>query len=386
LCPILGPVFPPAKSLSTSSSFKTALASLQSQLQDAFKTGDSAHGPVGINDTYSIQIFSAAKKDLLFEQHHRGTNLAAETPIDGNSVYRVGSVAKMYTVYLLLLQSGDAIFSEPLTRYLPELKGQSFWDEITVGALAGQIGGVIADFTNRTIVYSVDSIAGGGLGAAFPGAFPLLEKNETSPCDANVTSCTRAEALEAWKARGQVYLPNSTPAYSNGAFVLLGFVVEAITGKTYEEAIQSLLIDPLKLRNTTSLVPKSTSGGVILLDETSSGWNIDLTAAAGMGSAFSSTSDLSAIGRSILSSSLLHPNTTRAWLKPTSFTSSLIGAVGRPWEIFRASLDPENNRVVDLYTKGGNIGVYASLLALIPDFNVGFAVQAASLQGANPTV
>lgn len=381
LCPILGPVFPPAKSLSTSPSLASALEALKSQLSTAFETGQSPHGALSANDTYSIQIFSANDKDLLFNYHHRGSNLAdTNAEINGDSVYRIGSISKLITVYLLLLQAGDGIFNEPITRFIPEWKGQGIWDEVTVGALAGQIAGVDAN------LYSVDSVSGGGLGKAFPEAFPQLAQNETSPCDANVTFCDRAQVLDAWKVRGQAYLPNSTPAYSNSAFILLGFVIEALTGKTYEEALQSLVVSPLKLRNTTSLIPKSTVGGVILGNPTNSGWDIDIRTAGAMGSIFASSNDLSAVGRSILSSAFLHPNTTRAWLKPTSFTSSLIGGVGRPWEIYRASLDAENNRVVDIYTKGGNVGVYASLLALAPDLGVGFTVQAASERGNGNTM
>jgi hypothetical protein len=87
---------------------------------------------------------------------------------------------------------------------------------------------------------------------------------------------------------------------------------------------------------------------------------------------------MSVIGCAILSSSLLLPNTTRAWIKPTLHTSSLFGAVRRPWEIYCAVLGPaENNRVVDLYTKNGNLGRYSCKFVLVPDYNVGFVVMMA---------
>jgi hypothetical protein len=57
----------------------------------------------------------------------------------------IGSTSKLITVYLLLLQSGEEIFGQKVTQYLPELSGVSFWDEITVGSLAGFLGGIVAE-------------------------------------------------------------------------------------------------------------------------------------------------------------------------------------------------------------------------------------------------
>ncbi|KAF1933017.1 uncharacterized protein M421DRAFT_1588 [Didymella exigua CBS 183.55] len=104
-----------------------------------------------------------------------------------------------------------------------------------------------------------------------------------------------------------------------------------------------------------------------------------------MGGFFSTPNDLSAIGRAILSSTLLPSSTTRAWLKPTSFTSSLIGAVGHAWEIYRAVIDVKNNRVIDLYTKAGSLPGYGSILILIPDFDVGITIMMAGERGNGGT-
>jgi hypothetical protein len=81
---------------------------------------------------------------------------------------------------------------------------------------------------------------------------------------------------------------------------------------------------------------------------------------------------MSNLGRSILNNALLTPTQTRRWMKPLTFTSSMTLAVGAPWEIYR--VQSTSNRITDYYTKGGDIGVYSSLLALIPDYNVGFSI------------
>lgn len=87
----------------------------QGGIDDAFNSGKTSHGPVSLNDTFSIQIFSA--QETLFEYYNEGSDLATSggsgSKVDGDSVLRVGSVSKLYAVYLLLVVAGDRVFSGP---------------------------------------------------------------------------------------------------------------------------------------------------------------------------------------------------------------------------------------------------------------------------------
>ncbi|KAK7179739.1 beta-lactamase-like 1 [Paraphaeosphaeria sporulosa] len=176
LCPIYGPVFPPAKGLVDSPASRDAVTHIDAALDDALASGKSIHGPVSFDETVSIQIFD--KEGAVFEHYNEGVDVAGGESdgreVNGGPVYRVGSVSKLYAVYLLLVVAGDHVFSDPAVKYLPEWEGVAYWDDVSGGALAGQIG-VVAD------LYDVDSIAGGGLGAQFPRAFPELSEDENSP-------------------------------------------------------------------------------------------------------------------------------------------------------------------------------------------------------------
>jgi hypothetical protein len=151
-CPPLGPVFPPPKALSTNSVFRTSLTNLESSILNAFKTGTTPHGPLNPNDTYSIQIFSTSDDVPLLDLHHRGTELVSNGTVNGDSIYRIASTSKIVTIYLLLLQAGDAIFNDAVTQHVPELAGQDEWDAITVGALAGYMAGIAGDGKSPTDV------------------------------------------------------------------------------------------------------------------------------------------------------------------------------------------------------------------------------------------
>lgn len=92
------------------------------------------------------------------------------------------------------------------------------------------------------------------------------------------------------------------------------------------------------------------------------------------GGFYSSTEDLTNLGKAILNNELLSPTETRKWLKPTEHTSSLGMSIGGPWEIMRTHGLTRDGRVIDLYTKSGDLGPYKGNLVLIPDFDVTFAI------------
>ena len=184
----------------------------------------------------------------------------------------------------------------------------------------------------------VSTLPGGDIGAFLPGAFSPLATNETSACSYGTSGCTREIVIKNLIDRRSAYSPNPTPSYSNAAFATIGFVLEEVANSTFDDALHHLLIAPLQPNATKTSKPEDLTNTVVPMSATTSGWDIDIsdTAGAAMGGLFSTPNYMSALRRAILASPLLPSSTTCAWLNPTSFTSSLLGAVGRPWEIYRA--------------------------------------------------
>lgn len=184
-----------------------------------------------------------------------------------------------------------------------------------------------------------------------------------------------------------------TPIYSNAAIQILSYALEAITNKTYGTLLEEYLFEPLGLNDSYYDVPTD-NVGIIPGNAMTSLWGLsagdetpyvpplflqcfpscvnDLDRAGGL---YASIKDLSTVGRSILNNTLLSPATTRRWLKPITHTASLSYSVGAPWEIF--SFENVDGRIVDLYTKSGDLGAYSSMTVLLPDYNVGFTILAA---------
>jgi hypothetical protein len=117
------------------------------------------------------------------------------------------------------------------------------------------------------------------------------------------------------------------------------------------------------------------------------GLNSNPARAGGM---WSSTKDLTTLGKSILRSEILNPTTTRRWMKPVTHTSYVYQSVGMVWEIVRLNIPVAANskatRVVDLYTKNGELGAYDSILVLDPEHDIGFSILTTGEHGANQVV
>jgi hypothetical protein len=67
-------------------------------------------------------------------------------------------------------------------------------------------------------------------------------------------------------------------------------------------------------------------------------------------------------------------------MKPVAFTADPNVAVGIPWEIARAPTS--GARAAWVYTKGGQLGLYKSQIALLPDWDAGFTVLGAGLESS----
>ncbi|KAK8913226.1 Beta-lactamase-like protein sdnR [Metarhizium anisopliae] len=199
---------------------------------------------------------------------------------------------------------------------------------------------------------------------------PELSLDEIPTCAGNNTQppCTRREFFDVLLKRRPVSLPFNTPTYSNAAYRLLGYVVEAVTGTSYTEAVAKSVFQPLGLQNTSTSSPRGAGVGVI--PPGNSGWGRPLGDEVSTGGLYSTSRDLAQFGRALLNHRQLSPLQTRRWMKPHAHTASPFFSVGAPWEIWRTRSQISSGYTIDLYTKSGSDDQYQALLILVPDYNI----------------
>ncbi|KFZ03606.1 hypothetical protein V502_10808 [Pseudogymnoascus sp. VKM F-4520 (FW-2644)] len=384
-CVLIGPDVPIPRAVSSTSAFKDGIVSIKKAIADAISTGGTSYGDMDASATsFSLQIYSVHEEEPLFTYHYDAPGLANSTDgvkkIDSDSIYRLASVSKVLTVYTFLAAVGDVSFNEPITKYIPELAEYAAqhagadeidfinWDSVTVGSLISQLSGIPPQLAGSPDTDALHK-AGFPPGVPVPVYEPLPENITDTECpNLYGVPCDRAGVLGSINFQHPALAPSWGPAYSNMAFSLLAYALEDMTNSSLSDLLTSEVIDPLGLKSTY-YANAPLDQGVVPYSANVSQYTVDILTGAPTGGFYSSTNDMRKIGKAILNSTLLSPAQTNRWLKPLTFTANDGTLVGAPWEIYKAPL-PE--RSVWMYTKGGDLAVYSTQIALLPDFGIGF--------------
>jgi CubicO group peptidase (beta-lactamase class C family) len=136
--------------------------------------------------------------------------------------HRLGSVTKGFTAALVLdlVEDGLVELEAPITRYLPDYRADT-GDRVTVHHLLRHTSGI----PNYT---------------AFPDFFEEHGHERWETLAFVAEFCSGDLEFE----------PGSEFAYSNSGYHMLGAIVESVTGKSYDEALQTRVLEPLGLADT----------------------------------------------------------------------------------------------------------------------------------------
>jgi CubicO group peptidase (beta-lactamase class C family) len=182
-------------------------------------------------------------------------------PLDGNSVFEIGSISKVFTATALaeLVQQGKVSLDDPVQKYLPSSVHVPSRNgkQITLGNLAEQNSGL----------------------PRMPNNF--RPANPANPY-VDYGSAQLYEFLNGYQLPRD---PGAEFEYSNVGVGLLGHALARATGKSYEEMVRSLVWAPLGMTHTAitftpwmqeHLVPGHDEQGNVV-----SNWDLDALAGAG---------------------------------------------------------------------------------------------------------
>ncbi|CCH32395.1 serine hydrolase domain-containing protein [Actinosynnema sp. NPDC047251] len=166
-------------------------------------------------------------------------DLGTGRPVTADLRHRVGSITKTFTAAAVLhqVESGRIGLDAPIGRYLPELVPGPRGDAVTVRMLINHTSG-FAEY----------------LPYAYPSLKPFPALADTTPHSLDDHRHTRFDPVEliglgvAAPAFGP---PGGTPGlYSNTNYLLLGRLLEQVTGTAAEECITHNVIERAGLRDT----------------------------------------------------------------------------------------------------------------------------------------
>ncbi len=133
--------------------------------------------------------------------------------------YRIGSISKMYTAVMIfqLIDEKKISLNDKLSKFFPEIPNA---DDITIDYLLTHRSGLFS-FTNDSNYLK----------------WSVLKKSEN-------------EMLNLFKNEKPVFKPGEKSEYSNTNFSILGYIIEKLTGDSYENELEKRIINKIGLHNT----------------------------------------------------------------------------------------------------------------------------------------
>ncbi|WP_460697066.1 serine hydrolase domain-containing protein [Nocardia thraciensis] len=166
-------------------------------------------------------------------------DLATGRAVTPDMRHRVGSITKSFTAaaVLQLVDTGETGLDTPIGHYLPRLVPGARGADITVRMLMNHTSG-LAEY----LPYAYPSLAG----------FPVVAKTTPKSLDDNrFTRFHPAELIGMGVAAPAVGDPGATPgAYSNTNYLLMGQLLEQVTGTAAEKCVTRDVIERAGLRDT----------------------------------------------------------------------------------------------------------------------------------------
>ncbi len=180
----------------------------------------------------SVLIAKGGK--VLFSKGYGLANVEHKIPNSPQTVFRLGSITKQFTAVaiLQLQEQGKLNVQDPIGKYLPNYPQR---DKITIHHLLTHSAGIpeITDFPNLS----------------------EIQRHPSNP----------EKVIAYFKDLPLEFTPGTDSKYSNSGYIILGEIVEKVSGVTYEKYIQEHFFKPLGMKSTyldrnQKLIPNRAAG------------------------------------------------------------------------------------------------------------------------------
>ena len=188
---------------------------------------------VGEKGRVGLSVAIVKNGELVLAKGYGSRSLRDQTPVESDTVFAIGSVTKQFTCacVLLLAQEDKLSVHDKLSKYFPKLTRAK---DIT-----------LLDLMNHA--------------SGYPDYYPL------DFVDTRMQKAISPDQLLQQYAGGKLdFAPGTDWSYSNTGFVILGRVVEKVSGRSFADFLERRILRPLGMKQTrmgTDLRSKNVAKG-----------------------------------------------------------------------------------------------------------------------------
>ena len=173
---------------------------------------------------FSGVVLLARKGQVLYRKAYGLASLEYRVANMVDTKFNLGSINKLFTKVAIgqLAEQGKLSISDTIGKYIPDYPNRQAAEQVTIRQLLEMSSG-IGDF--------------------FGAKFQDLPKDKLR----NI-----ADYLPLFAAEPLAFAPGSKQLYSNGAYVVLGIIIEKIAGQSYYDYVRERIFTPAGMPNTES--------------------------------------------------------------------------------------------------------------------------------------
>ena len=193
-------------------------------LPEAVRALDAKAAELSAKDQFSGAVLVASGGKIEFEKAYGLADRGKRVANTVNTQFRVGSMNKMFTATAILKLAGEGKIdlAAPLGKYIPDYPDRDIATKVTIRHLLTHTGGTGDIFT------------------------PEYEQHRLGIRQLS-------DYVKLFGTRGPEFEPGSKWAYSNYGFVLLGNVIEHVSGMSYYDYVRKNIFIPAGMTSTDSL-------------------------------------------------------------------------------------------------------------------------------------
>ncbi len=180
---------------------------------------------------FSGSILVQERGAIRYEKSFGLANIQLNVPNTKETKFKIASITKAFTAALVLQlrEEGKLDLEKPIKTYLPDYKGQGA-DKVTLHQLLNHTSGI----DNFDKVKSADEAITIGL--------PVYQLPHTTD-----------QLLADFSSGPLTSEPGKTFSYNNADYIILGKIIERVSGEKFDAVLKKRILEPLKLADTGML-------------------------------------------------------------------------------------------------------------------------------------
>jgi D-alanyl-D-alanine carboxypeptidase len=268
---------------------------------------------------------------VLLRKGYGAANLEWRVPVNPETVFRLASVSKQFTAVaiLMLVQEGRVALDAPVTRYVPGLSEPATIEQL---------------LTHTSGIRSLNHLPG----------YALWSKVGLAP----------RETIGFLETQPRAFAPGEGWEYTDAGYLLLGLVIEAVSGQAYPDFMQQRIFTPLGMSSTyydtgTTVIPNRASGYTRNGGRFQHATGVSVAGAFSAGAIASTVDDLARWDEALAQSRLVRPDLLARAFEPVVLPDGTNTRYGYGWLISES----RGARVVE---HGGRIAGFETHLVRVP--------------------